>query len=367
MAIINGTQIGADNVSGRDVGILLREKPFLYTYPDGVTRMSYDLAKLCRSPNINKWSKYKPVFYKSSGVTGNKLEAIYGDSGFIMVKEATLNEPGLIDYAIPPEGVNAPHRLGDFRGYDHNAPEPINISPNIVHWVEGNSSGTYSYSITCILPEFIVKLTQEFNNLNSVNMFIKKDGKWQYHTSAPILSNVVTIDDSITYTDIPDLTSIVREYILVFSRYDVAGSGMFDRYIIGKPLTGSVTISAFNGSTNINAHLYNAPDWLSKIMVGNLYTPGNISDGQIAIKLQQDLTRSLTKDEEDLLLWYPLVLYYRDLESSEPYYNIASYGKDDSRRNVSFGLNNIEFILNVQPDSFKVNKYLDVRLTILTE
>ena len=88
---------------------------------------SNNVGKLCDSPNINKWSRYKPISYNSVG-------GIYGESGSDTTILKSLNF-GLgatkIDrdtlttsewtYLKPTGGQYSQYRLGDFRGYNHQA------------------------------------------------------------------------------------------------------------------------------------------------------------------------------------------------------------------------------------------------------
>ena len=90
------------------------------------------VGALCTSLNINMWSKRKPVI-------DNRVEVPFADVGKSSGVAAEgagwgLNVPGWIgdDNAIttynrPFGGVNSPFRLGDFRGYEHTAKNPIRI------------------------------------------------------------------------------------------------------------------------------------------------------------------------------------------------------------------------------------------------
>ncbi len=93
---------------------------------------SNDVGTLCISNKINKWSKWKPI--QSSKVTGLTLtdlqNANYGftipvvESGALAYTELAYTWV----YKKPTGGATSPYRLGDFRGYDHNAIRPFNIS-----------------------------------------------------------------------------------------------------------------------------------------------------------------------------------------------------------------------------------------------
>ena len=94
---------------------------------------SNDLATLCKSSKINVWAKYKPTVYPSpfpddwykakDGNYGINITVENGKSNWkdlIGEYSKTNNGYGNI-YNRPTGGVNAPYRLGDFRGYFHNA------------------------------------------------------------------------------------------------------------------------------------------------------------------------------------------------------------------------------------------------------
>lgn len=108
---------------------------------------SNDLATLCKSPNINKWSKNKPIKHNClfKPTEAQKKEANYGISNIpyyrLLGKMAqdvingsmknatnistldTRIEPW--HYQQPMGGYASPYRLGDFDGYFANASAPI--------------------------------------------------------------------------------------------------------------------------------------------------------------------------------------------------------------------------------------------------
>lgn len=89
---------------------------------------SNDLAILCKSENINKWAKYKPVV--CSNAFDNKDGA--GDDGayglsvlpvdYSKIVSEYLNAESYYKYnKRPTGGASSPFRLGDFEGYNHKA------------------------------------------------------------------------------------------------------------------------------------------------------------------------------------------------------------------------------------------------------
>lgn len=98
---------------------------------------SNDLATLCTSPKINVWAKYKPTVYPSP-FPDDWYKAKDGNYGLnITVENAKNNWTDIVAeyskinngygnlYNRPTGGANAPYRLGDFRGYNHNAKPEI--------------------------------------------------------------------------------------------------------------------------------------------------------------------------------------------------------------------------------------------------
>ena len=94
---------------------------------------SNDLATLCKSSNINVWAKYKPTVYPSpfpddwykakDGNYGINITVENGKSNWKdLVGEYSKTNNGYGNlYNRPTGGTNAPYRLGDFRGYFHDA------------------------------------------------------------------------------------------------------------------------------------------------------------------------------------------------------------------------------------------------------
>lgn len=80
-----------------------------------------DLGRLCIHPNINKWSRYKPLRHSSvTPLTAPDKEA----SGFGVFRLPSSSEVGLLEYFKPLGGSTSPFRLTDFGGYNHQALRP---------------------------------------------------------------------------------------------------------------------------------------------------------------------------------------------------------------------------------------------------
>lgn len=86
---------------------------------------SYDLGTLCKSSKINPWSKYKPIAcadsYWPQGADGNyglTPKVLSSRSNVATVYDGVNNG---WTYTKPTGGASSPFRLGDFRGYYHDA------------------------------------------------------------------------------------------------------------------------------------------------------------------------------------------------------------------------------------------------------
>ena len=91
-----------------------------------------DVGRLCTHPNINKWSRWKPIrMNKLTGITIGDIQAVRGGLDFIefdnlsdLLSFYRNNLSYSFDYLRPRGGNNnpsEPYRLGDFRNYDHEA------------------------------------------------------------------------------------------------------------------------------------------------------------------------------------------------------------------------------------------------------
>ena len=106
---------------------------------------SRDVGTLCKHSSINKWAKGKPVPYPSdTGVTDH--ERRFCNQGFDLNSVTSISISQLLSsaqankdwtYIKPSGGANSPYRLGDFRGYNHNAVPPYNFNSFPVNTLVG--------------------------------------------------------------------------------------------------------------------------------------------------------------------------------------------------------------------------------------
>lgn len=98
----------------------------------GMTRSS-TLADLCTSSKINVWAKYRPTVFPSpfpddwykakDGNYGINITVENGKSNWkdLVAEYSKANNGYTTLYNKPTGGASVPFRLGDFRGYFHNA------------------------------------------------------------------------------------------------------------------------------------------------------------------------------------------------------------------------------------------------------
>lgn len=94
---------------------------------------SNDLAALCKSSKINVWAKYKPTVFPSpfpddwykakDGNFGLNITVDNAKSNWkdLVAEYSKVNNGYITLYNKPIGGASSPFRLGDFRGYFHNA------------------------------------------------------------------------------------------------------------------------------------------------------------------------------------------------------------------------------------------------------
>ena len=112
-----------------------------------ISELSNDVGTLCKSGNINQWSKWKPIrSNKVVGLTSTDLEnanfglSIPTFSSLSALK--TAYEAGTADYSYnqPRGGVYSEYfRIGDFRNYEHSA-SPVTLGYSISTKVYLNST-----------------------------------------------------------------------------------------------------------------------------------------------------------------------------------------------------------------------------------
>ena len=157
---------------------------------------SRDVGTLCTHPNINKWSKWKPVSFNSvDGLTEANLQSVnFG----LSIPNADSDEGTALAlpwvYNKPAGGASSPYRLGDFRNYEHASICPFDLTmPNYI--IKGGSG-----VIVKLNPKTVASYNISTNDTCGSKYFgvlIKKGAQVQYKTAtATIASGGTTVDFS---------------------------------------------------------------------------------------------------------------------------------------------------------------------------
>lgn len=124
----------------------------MYDVQQVLSDSSTDLATLCKSSKINKWSVKKPIYYPTQ--TNPKVQQLT-DTEFRNQNYGLVIDGGMSHHAaevirlsasntdfryIP---INAPYRLTDFEGYDHNMQSWFGID------IDNGTSITRGNSLPC--------------------------------------------------------------------------------------------------------------------------------------------------------------------------------------------------------------------------
>ena len=116
-----------------------------------------DVGALCTHPNINMWSIHKPVQWPTEiGLTEPQFTSVNMNYGILFAEMSPHNGVGyyLCVYQKPLGGANSPCRIGDFRGYNHNAlPEmyikdiPAQVNKFLTNSITSNFENTINAEI----------------------------------------------------------------------------------------------------------------------------------------------------------------------------------------------------------------------------
>ena len=148
---------------------------------------SNDLGTLCRSDKINMWAKCKPVcfnqpFSNNSWLGQDVAGAPYGISLPLYTGEVKDLEAEMT-YRKPTGGMNAPFRIGDFIGYNHNCIAPFKVTfPNDKNIYK--NSNLFLVRITCqnLLPANNISITDLFSNCYFGVAVVDKTGNAYFKT-----------------------------------------------------------------------------------------------------------------------------------------------------------------------------------------
>ena len=162
-----------------------------------------NVGLLCRSSNINMWSKRKPVIYPANSTDGvaDWWRSADNNCGIYVQKVNGLDElpelTGSVWSYIPPTGgASAPYRLGDFRNYEHNSTIPFDIL--LPKYIITGSSGNVVKLRVLTVGSNNLTLTDIVGN-KYFGVYIKKGSTIKATTATTLVSsgeNTISLDGS---------------------------------------------------------------------------------------------------------------------------------------------------------------------------
>jgi hypothetical protein len=144
---------------------------------------SNDVGQLCTHPNVNKWSKNKPISSNKLTVltSADRLESDYG---LVPPSPQTSYTPVYSQnwiYNRPTGGINSPYRLGDFGGYEHSATPIASLEGDI----------TINRTMTSIRPLILTMRRYGTDTLLGVDDYSKAGGISSGYYAAVFVKNGV--------------------------------------------------------------------------------------------------------------------------------------------------------------------------------
>lgn len=117
---------------------------------------SRSVGYLCISNKINKWSKWKPVRYNTyNGITEQILQDV--DYGLVTPTPSTNFKTVVNSDWVYEKPAGFPHRIGDFRNYNHDAPPPMGIEGDF-SIKEGQISKVFSAALNVGNSPYFISL-----------------------------------------------------------------------------------------------------------------------------------------------------------------------------------------------------------------
>lgn len=112
---------------------------------------SNSLMDYFRTPNLNKWSRCKPIFFKING-SFLTTESDHGKVTGFCETGAEFKHVKILDYKLPdPSRSDVQYRLHDFIGYKHKSPKIRVAGSNMS--IGGGQTGDLTFQIwTCEMP-----------------------------------------------------------------------------------------------------------------------------------------------------------------------------------------------------------------------
>lgn len=139
-----------------------------------------DVGALCIHPNINRWSKYKPVVLATVAPdrSSSWWRSTNGNCGLIIPNFSSISalishvDSNGADWAYqkPTGGSTSPYRLADFGGYEHTARRPFNPNTPAQQYYKDTTSAPISMN-TISPSQYELSLSDIGNAFNIGNMY----------------------------------------------------------------------------------------------------------------------------------------------------------------------------------------------------
>lgn len=207
---------------------------------------STDLGTLCSCDNVNIWSRYKPL--KASALTLN--DTLRNSLTGFYIDPTTL----YLEWDKPTGSSSSPYRLGDFRGYNHDAKQPSNRHIYLDLYVENDSQinnyKEFSFNYTLPEAETILAMAND-NQLGKLDTiaFAKPDGTLFDGYCGSSESNSINNKCSAKIADLAiggAVSTISANIILTSLRYDYGVTQIGQKYKIEiVPWLGSTTFGDY--------------------------------------------------------------------------------------------------------------------------
>ena len=304
---------------------------------------SKDVGTLCSSPAINKWSKHKPVIYPAISTTGNWWKAVDGNCGLSIPEYSNINNlvtaitNGVTwNYNKPTGGASSPYRLGDFRGYAHDAYIPFEgfYVPPTAYNNSANSVVGASMGILMSLGEMDSLVITDIDKIKDWYF-----GCYMIKSSGTLYPRYIT-----TAKPISDGTSNVEIPIYGLP----SGTYYVYPFLCKKPSTSldipetSNTFVAFEGITRQTVNIANNP---ISVLIDAKWRNNDVNSGviEMELRLTNNASESVTLQNCYAAIRYGSTAYqdpYLLGEKSEALGSITIPANSTVTRNLSFSIHN---------------------------
>ena len=242
-----------------------------------------DVGRLCIQPNVNKWSRWKPVAISnlvSPATIEDLAGAQYGLNIPFFLTRAELisyynSNNGEWTHTKPSGGMLAPYRLSDFRNYEHNASRFYTVIIPSEHVGGGG--------VPIQMSHFAVQggltwsdFLEDINNLHF--------GATASNGQTAIESEPITADN-VGYVTIPTTTNITSYAFLAevspvdpsnILRYYALEGGKGNTNYLSTGLTVTMVNNMISGSNRVNA----------QFTLTNTSTGASVTDNSVSVQVR---------------------------------------------------------------------------------